>query len=192
MTADNQRQIDSRRDALHIGHRIPLGRNFGFKAHVEILFPADDGVIRAAESDKRMPFAQQIGDGGKLLFQFGIHPVCVADKLNIPKPRAFHQRGQQLSVLLDVIGQRRFFPLVDLKQLLCRVAQGDSPVERIAHDIVVGHIRQIAQQQRVHVTQRHAIKRQIASPNHIILYIGHGVLPFALSEKTRDGVFEIR
>lgn len=108
MAADNQRQIDSRRDALRIDHRIPLGRNFGFKAHVEILFPADDGVIRAAESDKRMPFAQQIGDGRKLLFQFGIHPVYVADKPNIPKPRAFHQRGQQLSVLLDVIGQRRF------------------------------------------------------------------------------------
>ena len=181
MAADDQRQINGFGDMLRIGHRVPLRRNLGFKAHVEVFLPADDGVIRAAEGDKRPPFAQQIGHGGKLFFLLGIDLVDVADQADIPKPRALHQRGEQLSILPDVVRQRRFIPFVDLQQLLRRVTQGNPLVKRIPRDVIVGHIRQIAQQQRVHVAQRHALQRQIASPKHIILYIGHGVLPFAVA-----------
>lgn len=49
-------------------HRIGLGGHGRFEAHVEVLFPAHDSRIRAAESRRSRVFVQLEKHGGKLLF----------------------------------------------------------------------------------------------------------------------------
>ena len=191
MSADAHGALERRRRFFNIGHRVALSGNLRFKAHVEILFPADHRVIRPPESDEDRAVLNEERNAGKLLFRFVVHLIDVADQAHIRKAHALNQRREQLSVLLVVVSQRHFIPLVAVKQFLRRIGKPDAlSLKAAAHDTVIAHIGEIAQQQRIHIAKRHLTDRQIAAPENVILNIGHMDLPRHPSKESTHSFFD--
>ena len=193
MSANAQRTSECRRRLFNIGHRVALGGNLHFKAHVEILFPADHRVIRSPEGDKRGTVPDEERNARKLLLRFVIHLIDIADQTHIRKAHALNQCREQLSVLFGIISQRHLIPLIAVKQLLRRISKTDAlALKAVAHDAVITHIRKVTQQQRIHIAQRNLTDGQIAAPENVILNIGHMYLPRHPSKESVHSISDFR
>ena len=89
----------ARRDVLQIRNGERLRRDRADKAHVKILFPADERAVRAPEGDDARAVRQDECDGGKLRLRRRVQLVGVGADHQLRKPRAFAQRRDQAHIV---------------------------------------------------------------------------------------------
>ena len=118
MSADYYSSHAVARRALKILHRKTLGRHGTHKAHIKVLFPAYEGVIRSAESNINFTFAQADCYGVKLRLTFWVKAVYAVKNAHIAKARAFRKSGKQGRILL---AHKCTFYIRKSKKLLCRI-----------------------------------------------------------------------
>ena len=84
---------------LQVLRRLRLGGDDVLKAHVEVLFPAHQGQVRATEGQEGRAVRQKEGHGPKLGFQV-LQGLCpAAADLHGPEPGAAGGGQQELSVV---------------------------------------------------------------------------------------------
>ncbi len=167
-------QVDAALRALRhiaqIAHRVQLRGHDGGKGHIEILFPAHQRAVRAAEGDGRAAVGQMQRQRGKLLLPHGIKDVLIPIQQDIGITRRLQQLRQKLLILLAA-GTGSVGHLHAGQYLPCGHVQRHA----LFSNAVKGHIAQARENQRVHIAQRHGGQGQIAPPGKIIQQVGHSV-----------------
>ena len=90
--AKHQRSVCAGRDALKILHRRQLRRNRTDERHVEVLFPADQRRVRAAESDKAPAVLKYVAQRGELRLRFKLNLVYIITDKHPAEALAFCRR----------------------------------------------------------------------------------------------------
>ena len=83
---------------LQVVHRQFLARHRADKAHIEVLFPADEGIIGAAVGHAVVVLLQLYRNGGKLGLAFGIQAVGIGGQLHPLIPRGFNKSPEQIGI----------------------------------------------------------------------------------------------
>ena len=157
--------------------RIFLRGNFRCEGHVEVLLPADDRVVRAAEGDIGAAVRQKHRHSGKLRLRFFVDPIHIAEQAHIGKARGLcrmlYQNGNLIGHENTHVGFRVGGKIgagrVKERHLLRLKACGYK-----AGEIQIADFRQ---NQIVHLVERPLRKRQIAAPVKILENVCHGSLP---------------
>ena len=81
-----------------IFHRQLLARHGADKTHIEVLFPADEGIIGAAVGHAVVVLLQLYRNGGKLGLAFGIQAVGIGGQFHPLIPRGFNKSPEQIGI----------------------------------------------------------------------------------------------
>ena len=157
--------------------RIFLRGDFRREGHVEVLLPADDRVVRAAEGDIGAAIREEHRQSGKLRLRFLVNPIHIAEQAHIGEARGLcrmlYQNGNLIGHENTHVGFRVGGKIgagrVKERHLLRLKACGYK-----AGEIQIADFRQ---NQIVHLVERPLRKRQIAAPVEILKNVCHGSLP---------------
>ena len=83
---------------LQVVHGQLLARHRADKAHIEVLFPADEGIIGAAVGHTVVALLQLYRNGGKLGLAFGIQAVGIGGQFHPLIPRGFNKSPEQIGI----------------------------------------------------------------------------------------------
>ena len=174
MPAQTQRKPPRLVQRLHVGDGVALRGHLAVKRHVEVLLPADDRVVRAAEGCERRAVRKQEGDRGELLLRRAVVLIDIADEPRAAKALAPAQRDEQLPVLLLGIGELAVLLRVQREQRLRRVAKRRAlALHTAVQNARERHIRQVAEDQRVDLPEGHLRKRDVSPPLYIVDEVRH-------------------
>ena len=140
-------------------------------AHIEVLLPADQRLVGAAEGDIERLAAQIDGHGRKLGLTGRVDFVGEGDQPRVLKPRAFSQYLQKA----HVVGQQHGAADVgQSEQQPGRFAQTQRRVNLSKVDALEGQIGDAGEYGAVYLVERVIPKRQVAAPEQIIDHVcGH-------------------
>lgn len=82
---------------LQVVHR-QFCRHRADKAHIEVLFPADEGIIGAAVGHTVVALLQLYRNGGKLGLAFGIQAVGIGGQFHPLIPRGFNKSPEKIGI----------------------------------------------------------------------------------------------
>ena len=160
-----RREGRSRR--AEIVRRLALRRHDGQKAHVEILFPADDCVVRAAEGRIDRPVRQRGAERGELRLGLLVELADVAGEQHVAEAGAGrHLLGESGDLI------RHKYAHVRMRRAFGkgrdRVGKRDGGRKVRRDDAAEVQIAQLREQQIVHFVKGPLGKRDIAAPVQII------------------------
>ena len=150
----------------------PLRRDDRQKRQIEILLPADDGVVGAPEGDIGRLIRQQDRQRGKLRLRLLVGAADIAAERQLGKAAARRHFAPELRDLAGhqhahrLLRPRRVIPLHGLRQRGGRV-------KAFRHDIGKVQKAQLRHQQIVDLVEPALRQRQIAAPVQIIQNICH-------------------
>ena len=142
-----------------------MARHRADKAHIEVLFPADEGVIGAAVNNGGVLRLQRYGNGGKLGLALGVQPVGVGTQRHAAEAGTFRQRPQEVGIAAT---PHRRLNIRQRQQAACRRLYRDGLGAFPLQNTVKGHIGKPRQNDPVHFIEGIGGKRQIAPPQQII------------------------
>ena len=153
--------------------RHPLRRDDRQKGQIEILLPADDGVVRAPEGDIGRLVRQKRRQRGKLRLRFFIGTADIGAERQIGKTAA---RGHFVPQLRDLLRHEHAHRLLRLCRVVLlhglRQRNGRGKVRR--DDTGKVQKAKLRHQQIVDLVEPALGKRQIAAPVQIIQNVCHG------------------
>ena len=157
MSPHEKRSPDSGCHGFQILCAVRLPRHRGEKRHVEILFPAHNGLVRPPEGHIGGTVIQKTCDCRKLRLPLFFHHIHIIVQSHVAETQPLHHSLKKCPVLLfKPHVPEQFFKLRMLLQALQR--HGGPVPAHIRHKIVKFQIGQLAQRQAVHLCQRHFLK----------------------------------
>ena len=152
--------------------RHPLRRDDRQKRQIEILLPADDGVVGAPESNIGRFIRQQERQRGKLRLRFCVDAADIAAERQIGKAAARRHFAPQLR---DLLRHEYAHRLLRAQPVVCAhgLRQGHRRGEVRRDDAGKVQKTQLRHQQIVHLVEPALCQRQIAAPVQIIQNICH-------------------
>ena len=188
--------MTSENNASPLKGHMPLLRNLFFQIadcavlrrdtleirHIEILFPADHMIVRAAIGDIDAAASGGKGHSGKLPFQLGVHITIIILQYDACESlRRRHQLQKFRSSGRHRQFSRLFCRCVKTGITLCQLTEPNSRnlLPRRRHFLRI-QIRQHRQRQTVRITKRSPVKSQVSSPAQIISQIPHQTFRFHL------------
>ena len=174
MAADPHWQTASLRKFPDVLLSQSLGGNRLLEAHVEILFPAHQGLIRTPERKKGGSVVQQEGHCRELGFLLRNVKIRIPAYPAQAKTCALRSPPQQLQII--------FCPYANLKIIQCKkspcgIPQRHGLLRLSLHRPTVADIGQRRENQGIHCVERILRKCQIPPPFQIIKYVGHKPFP---------------
>ena len=151
MTTQAEKAVKLRSHLPGIVQRHTLGRNRLLEAHIEILFPTNQGIIRAPKGQKGRPVVQEEGCRRKLGLLLLQKQLPEEEELCLSKPLRIGSFAQKLQI---VFHPHSFLVVIHAKKGIRSLLQrnGDSGLESYLSSIA--DIRQCRKNQRVHRVQR--------------------------------------
>ena len=158
---------------LEIRHRLGLRRHRVEETHVEVLFPADERVVGAAEGNVDAAVVQLQRDGGELQLGLRVNLVDITGKPQAAEARAVRHAAHELRDLARYqhahlgrgVGREVAVGGGLERRGRCERGRGE------AAEVEIGQLRK---EQVVHLVEGAFGQRQIAAPAEIVENIGHG------------------
>ncbi len=147
-------------------------------AHGEVLAPAGEGVIRAAEGDVGDVARELHAEGAELLARLVVQVLHIMEELGLGEaPRSRH-------LLENLRREGRDEPTGSAAVLRALVLLGEALAGRphahagalAGHDAVEVQVGELAKHEAVHLVERVLLKREVPSPVEVIKYVAHARL----------------
>ena len=170
MAADPHWQIASLRKFPDVLLSQSLGGNRLLEAHVEILFPAHQGLVRTPERKKGGSVVQQKRDGGKLGLLLRNKGTLIEGH---PHSTEAFRGGGRFQKLHIMFYPDSVFQMWEHEHIPDNIPQGDRIVDLPGNKTVEMDIGQHREDQRVHVVDAHLRKGDITPPAQIVEHFCH-------------------
>ena len=163
------REIAALRVPAHAQRPLREDREEG---EIEVLLPADDGIVGAAEGDIGRPVRQQEREGGELRLRLVVDLIFIAAE---QQPGEAGARRHAAAKLRDLVRDEHAHALMLPQHVIAPhgLLQRDLRVKAGRDDAAEIQIAQLRQQQIVHLVEAALTDLQIAAPVQIIQNIRH-------------------
>ena len=161
-----------RRRGLQVLHGHPLRGDDREEGKIEVLLPADDGIVGTAEGDIGRPVRQQEREGGELRLRLVVDLIFIAAE---QQPGEAGARRHAAAKLRDLVRDEHAHALMLPQHVIAPhgLLQRDRRVKAGRDDAAEIQIAQLRQQQIVHLVEAALTDLQIAAPVQIIQNIRH-------------------
>ena len=151
--------------------RQPLGGNGLLEGHIEVLLPANQGIVRAPVDHEHGAVVQQEGHGRELGLLFRKEPVFVHAEPGLAKAEGSRGGTKQIHILFHPHPVLRILKGKELRRALPQSHR--LPWLRLRL-VPIEYIGQGRKNQRVHRIGSILGKGQVAPPGQIVKHIRHG------------------